>query len=156
MRTCGENHELLEYKNSNQTPAVRALCWDSHTASYKGCQVCRNLHSGTRHKLYISRNLLNQHEYSTHSRQLKSALQEECNAIFRSYITSLSKDDYSVWKATKNWRRQYSMASPHKKVIRKLGKGWSRKSKSLLIILLTPSVNYYEQSILPIMTSRLS
>lgn len=40
---CGEQHKSGECTRPKQTPAVCALCLEGHPASYKGCQVYKNL-----------------------------------------------------------------------------------------------------------------
>ena len=40
------------------------------------------------------------------------ALQDTRNATFETYITSLSKEDHSVWKATKQFKRPILHFSP--------------------------------------------
>jgi len=46
-----------------------------------------------------------QKEYNTLTRRLKVVLQDVRNATFECYITSLSSDDHSVWKAIKLLKR---------------------------------------------------
>jgi hypothetical protein len=56
-----------------------------------------------------SHNPFDKREYNRLTRQLKTALQDIRNATFETYISSLSKEDHYIWKATK----QLKWTIPH-------------------------------------------
>jgi hypothetical protein len=62
-----------------------------------------------------SRNPRHKNAYNRLSRQLKQELQEIRNVSFHTYLTSLSKDDHSIWKATKHLKRPTTHIPPLKK-----------------------------------------
>ena len=49
-----------------------------------------------------SRNPVHKREYNLSMRQLRSALQDIQNKTFETYISALSADDHSIWKATRH------------------------------------------------------
>jgi hypothetical protein len=69
-----------------------------------------------------SRNPRHKHTYNRLSRQLKHELQQIRNASFDAYLTSLSKDDHSIWKATKHLKRPTIHIPP----LRKEDGSWAR------------------------------
>ena len=58
-----------------------------------------------RSRWHRSRNPLDKREYNRLTRQLKTALQTIRNSTFETYISSLSRDDHTIWKATKQFKR---------------------------------------------------
>jgi hypothetical protein len=58
-----------------------------------------------RNRWQRSRNPIDKREYNQLTRQLKAALQDTRNATFETYINSLSKEDHTIWKATKQFKR---------------------------------------------------
>jgi RNA polymerase-interacting CarD/CdnL/TRCF family regulator len=69
-----------------------------------------------------SRNPRDKNVYNRLSRQLKRELQEIRNTSFDTYITSLSKEDHSIWKATKQFKRPITHIPP----LRKMDGSWAR------------------------------
>jgi hypothetical protein len=63
-----------------------------------------------------SRNPRDKNVYNRLSRQLKRELQEIRNTSFDTYITSLSKEDHSIWKATKQFKRPITHIPPLRKM----------------------------------------
>lgn len=59
-----------------------------------------------------NRNPNNKNEFNRLTRQLRTALQDIRNATFESYITTLSKEDHSIWKATKTFKRPTAHVPP--------------------------------------------
>lgn len=72
-----------------------------------------------------SRNRIDKIEYNRLTRQLKSALQNIRNTEFEAYITNLSKEDHSIWKATKKFKRPITHIPP----IRKEDDSWAKTDK---------------------------
>jgi hypothetical protein len=58
-----------------------------------------------RNRWQRSRNPLDKREYNQLTRHLRAALQDSRNGTFETYINSSSKDDHSIWKATKQFKR---------------------------------------------------
>ena len=59
-----------------------------------------------------SRNPIDKREYNLHARQLRSALQDIQNKTFETYISALSADDHSIWKATRHLKRPTAHIPP--------------------------------------------
>ena len=68
-----------------------------------------------------SRNQGDRAIYNRLKRNLQTALNEARNATFEQFITSLSGDDTSLWKATKSFKRPQLSVSP----IRKSDGSWA-------------------------------
>ena len=59
-----------------------------------------------------SLNPLDKREYNRLTRHLKTSLQDIRNVTFETYISSLSKEDHSIWKATKQFKRPIPHVPP--------------------------------------------
>jgi hypothetical protein len=60
--------------------------------------------------------------YNRRKRRLHNTLANTSNTSFEQYITSLSKDDYTIWKATKKFK-QSQISIP---TIRKADRSWAK------------------------------
>lgn len=69
-----------------------------------------------------SRNQEDRHIYNRLRRKLHKALTNARNTTFEHYITSLSKDDHTIWKATKKFKRPQISIPP----IRKDDGSWAK------------------------------
>jgi hypothetical protein len=58
-----------------------------------------------RRKWQISRNILDKPHLNRLTHKLRAALNESRNASFQQYISRLTPDDRSIWKATKKFKR---------------------------------------------------
>jgi hypothetical protein len=65
-----------------------------------------------RNRWQRSRNPVDKREYNLRTRQLRSALQDIQNKTFETYISALSADDHSIWKATKHIKRPIAHIPP--------------------------------------------
>lgn len=72
-----------------------------------------------------TRNPIDQHQYNRLARHLKTALRDVQNNEFEAYITNLSANDYTLWKATKKLKRPQIPVPP----IRKANGEWARSDK---------------------------
>lgn len=75
-----------------------------------------------RSKWHKSRNNNDRLTYCRLRRKLHNALTNARNATFEQYITSLSKDDHTIWKATKKFKRPQTSNPP----IRKTDGSWAK------------------------------
>src|SRR5215510_2251909 len=66
----------------------------------------------TRSRWQRSRNPIDKREYNLRARQLRSALQDIQNKTFETYISALSADDHSLWKATRHLKRPITHIPP--------------------------------------------
>ena len=57
-------------------------------------------------------NPIDKRVYNQLTRQLKAALQDTRNATFETYINTLSKEDHSIWKATKQFKKPITHVPP--------------------------------------------
>jgi hypothetical protein len=67
------------------------------------------------------------------------AMQEAKNENFYSYITQLSSDDHSLWKATKKFKRPITSIPP----IRKTDRTWARSSTEKVEVFAEHLVNVF-------------
>jgi hypothetical protein len=65
-----------------------------------------------RNRWQRTRNPIDKREYNQLTRQLKAAFQDTWNATFETYINSLSKEDHTIWKATKQFKRAITHIPP--------------------------------------------
>jgi hypothetical protein len=65
-----------------------------------------------RNRWQRSRNPIDKRKYNQLTRQLKAALQDTRKATFETYINSLPKEDHTIWKATKQFKRTITHVSP--------------------------------------------
>jgi hypothetical protein len=84
-----------------------------------GCQC--NL----RRQRQNSRNPLDKAELNKITHNLRSAILQAKNETFKTYITNLSPNDHSLWKATKKFKRPTTAIPP----IRKHDRSWARENK---------------------------
>jgi len=54
-----------------------------------------------RNRWQRNRNPIDKRVYNQLTRQLRAALQDTRNTTFETYINTLSKEDHTIWKATK-------------------------------------------------------
>jgi hypothetical protein len=72
-----------------------------------------------------SRNLLDKTELNKLTHNLRSVITQAKDKTFKTYITNLSPDDHSLWKATKKCKRLTIAIPP----IRKQDGSWARTNK---------------------------
>jgi len=65
-----------------------------------------------RNRWQRSSNPIDKRVYNQLTRQLKAALQETRKATFETYINTLSKEDHTIWKATKQFKKPITHVSP--------------------------------------------
>ena len=65
-----------------------------------------------RNRWQRSCNPIDKRVYNQLTRQLKAALQDTRKATFETYINTLSKEDHTIWKATKQLKKPITHVSP--------------------------------------------
>lgn len=75
-----------------------------------------------RKKWQRTRNIVDRYSYNKLRRKLHKSLMDARNQTFEHYITTLSKNDHSIWKATKKFKRPQISVPP----IRKRDNGWAK------------------------------
>jgi hypothetical protein len=78
-----------------------------------------------------SRNNEDRINYNRLKRRLHNTLANTRNLTFEQYITSLSKDDHRIWKATKKFKRPQISITPVRKADRSWPKSDSEKAETL-------------------------
>jgi len=65
-----------------------------------------------RNRWQRSRNPIDKRVYNQLTRQLKAAVQDTRNVTFETYINTLSKEDHTIWKATKQFNKPITHVPP--------------------------------------------
>ena len=65
-----------------------------------------------RNRWQRNRNRIDKRVYNQLTRQLKAALQDTRNATFETHINTLSKEDHTLWKATKRFKKPITHVPP--------------------------------------------
>jgi hypothetical protein len=117
------------------TKLIRTAAWISTPERKNSTQEAHNVPLHIRELVYEkrqarrrwqnSRNPLDKTELNKLTRNLRSAIKQAKNETFKTYITNLSPDDHSLWKATKNFKRTTLAIPP----IIKQDRSWPRTNK---------------------------
>jgi hypothetical protein len=78
----------------------------------------------------MSRNNEDRINYNRLKRRLYNTLANTRNVTFEQYVTSLSKDDHTIWKATKIFKRHQLSIPPMRKADRSWAKCDSEKAET--------------------------
>jgi len=91
-----------------------------------------------RNRWQRNRNPIDKRVYNQLTRQLKAALQDTRNATFETYINTLSKEDHTIWKATKQFNKPITHVPP---ILQEDG-NWGKQTRKKLQPSLSTSPKY--------------